>query len=196
MANLKKAHMILGLAASTATILTLLLTLAVIFFPEKLNEMTSTFTGPPERTSAGTLRGTYVESQVQIFLYASGLVVLLAGAGLGAAYHWSSAASAGSVAAGRGKIGWLKFALASFPAMLTILLGIYLPRAVFQPTNEEELSRQFFLGAWALRSLLGGLVLGVTYLLVACILAYIGLVLFVQLRRSLKLRKFHRQLES
>ncbi len=137
-----------------------------------------------------------MESQVQIFLYASGLVVLLAGAGLGAAYHWSSATSAGSVAAGRGKIIWLKFALASFPAVLTILLGIYLPRAVFQPTNEEELSRQFFLGAWALRSILGGMVLGVTYLVVACILAYLGIALFVQLRRSIRLGKVQRQLES
>jgi hypothetical protein len=196
MALLKKTHMTLGIAAAIATILTLFLTVYTMFFPERINDVTSAITGVAERTPAGTIRAEYVGSQIQVFLYASLVGILLAAAGLGTAYHWSSAQSAGSVARGRGKIRWLKIVLVSFPAVLVLLFAVYLPRAVFQPTNEEELGRQFFLGAWAVRSLLGGLVLGVTYVLAACLIAYLGFVLFVQVPRSLKLSRYQRQLET
>jgi len=121
MALLKKTHMTLGIVAAIATILSLLLTVFTVFFPDRVNDLTSTITGPPERTPARTIRADYVSSQVRVFLYASLVGILLAGAGLGTAYHWSSAQSAGSVARGRGKIRWLKVVLLSVPAVLLVL---------------------------------------------------------------------------
>jgi hypothetical protein len=198
MSVLKKTHYTLVTAAAVATVLMLILTILSTFFPDKIAEMTTSFTGPAAaaRTPAGTLRAGYVSSQVAVFLYVSGIVVLLSGALMSAAHHWSSGASARSIALGRGSVRWLKFVLIACPALLTVVLGIYLPRAIFQPTNEEELGRQFFFGAWALRSLLGGFVLGLTYLLIAGLLAYLGYVLFIQIRRSFLLGRVRRQLES
>jgi hypothetical protein len=87
-------------------------------------------------------------------------------------------------------------ALVSLPVVLTVLLAIFLPRTIFQPTNEEELGRQLFLGAWALRSIFGGLALGVLYLFFSGIVAYAGFVLSVQLPRSVKLNRYQQQFEN
>lgn len=196
MARLKRLAVTVGLVAAIATILSFLLTVCTVYFPETINGVTSDLAGPMDRTPAGTLRPDYVSNQVQVFLYTSIVVVLLAGVGIGGAYYWTSGRSAESVARGRGKSRWLKVALVSLPVVLTVLLAIYLPRTVFQPTNVEELGQQFFLGAWALRSVVGGLALGVTYLIVSGIVAYVGFVLSVQLPRSVKLNRYQQQLEN
>lgn len=196
MARLKRLAVTVGVVAAIATILSFLLTVCTVFFPETINGVTSDLAGPVERTATGTVRPDYVSNQVQVFLYTSLVVVLLAGVGIGGAYYWSSGQSAESVARGRGKSRWLKVALVSLPMALTVLLAIYLPRTVFQPTNVEELGQQFFLGAWALRSVFGGLVLGVAYLLISGIVTYVGFVLSVQLPRSVKLSRYQEQLEN
>lgn len=196
MAALRKAQHYLGLAAAVATILALLVTVLATFFPGWINDVTSSLAGPIDRTPTGTVRPDYVTNQIHVFFYASALVVLITAFIMGTAYHWSSAASAGSVAAGRGKVRWLKYATISCPVVLALIMGIYLPRAVFQPTNEEELARQFFFGAWALRSVLGGVVMGLFYVLFAGLVAFAGFFLLVQLRRSIQLGRYERQIES
>jgi len=193
MALLKKTHMTLGIAAAIATIL---LTVYTIFFPQTVNDVTSAITGAPERTPAGTIRADYVSSQVRVFYLASSLVILLVAAGGGTAFHWSSGQSAGSIARGRGKIRWLKFVLISVPAVLAVAVAVYLPRAVFQPTNEQVLGQQFPFIALALRSWLGGLLLGVVYVLLAALVAYLGWFLFVNVPRSLRFSRYQRQFEN
>jgi hypothetical protein len=194
MSALKRVPVILGTVAAVATILSLLLTVATIFFPNWINDVTTGIAGTVQRTGVGTVRADYVGNQVRVFLYVSALVVFLGGAGIGTAYFWSSVQSAASVAAGRGKVRWLKFVLVPLPVILLVFLAIYLPRAVFDPTNEEELGRQLFLAAWSLRSVLGGLVLGLTYTALAGIIAYLGFLLSIQVPRAIRFGKIHRQL--
>lgn len=187
----KTIRQVLGLSAYTSTTLTGLLTVYATFFTDQLGATASRVTGPiPE-----VIRGEYVAGQVRVFYIAAAIIVLLVSLGVAGIYFWACASSARSIAVGRGDKGMLKF-LCLLPTIFCILLGIYLPKAIFQVTNPEELARLMPWLGWATRSPIGGVVLGLAMSAAALILAYGVFALAVTWPRHHTAKRYERLLET
>jgi len=187
----KAIRQVLGFSASVSTTLTFLLTVYAAFFNSQLGATASRVTGPiPE-----VIRAEYVASQVHVFYVTAAIIVFLISLGVAGIYFKTSAISARSIAVGHGDRGTLKF-LSVCPALFCILLGIYLPRAIFQVTNPDELSRQMALLGWATRSPVGGTVLGLIMAAAAMILAWGVFAVAVLWPRHQIAKKYERLLET
>jgi hypothetical protein len=182
---------VLGIASSIATILGLLLTIYSMAFPNQLNEMTGRFLGPTE--ADGKIRAEFVAGQLTLFLITLGISSVAIGLGIAGLWNWLSALKASAIAAGRDMRNWYwTFIVFAF---LCISLGIYLPKAIFVPTNPLELQRQFPPAAWALRSPLGGMLLGLGMIVASALVAWAiyGIGLFL---RNLKGKQYQRIMEN
>lgn len=187
----------LGIIAAIATILGFMLSLLTTFFPQVVREAASEITGPLLVSSSGRIRAEFVSSQVEVFIYAAVLVVALGGVAMAGFYYWSGAASARSIVSGKdGWSGWARLSLLLVPALFVVLCGMFLPRQIFQPTDEVELGRQFGLLAWAVRSYLGGFVLGIGLLLFSGLTALGAYIVAVVLPRQIQSGRYQRALEK
>lgn len=169
----------LGIGASIATIAGLFLTIYSMVFPNQLNELTGRLLGPSN--ADGKIRAEFVAGQLNLFLITIVISSIAIGVGMAGLWNRFSSVKASAIAAGREAQSWY---LAFFPllALLCILLGIYLPKAIFVPTNPVELQRQFPLAAWALRSTLGGLLLGFCMSVGSAVVAWVIYAIGILLR--------------
>lgn len=174
MAKGPSIHAVIGSVGAVASTLALGVTVWATFFPNSLNNTTSQLIGQESRNAAGLLRPVYVSSQVTVFYVAVLFLIVLIGVALAASYYFGARRSAQSIAAGEGSKGWLQWLLPLPFILVCLLLGIFLPRAIFQPTDLDELGRQLFLAAWAVRSWLGGIVLGILLLVCALAVSYVA----------------------
>lgn len=169
MAKNRKIDVVLGIAASIATILGFALTAYSMFFPNQLNDITGRFLGQID--ADGKIRAEFVAGQLTLFFWTGLVTSLLLGLGMAGLWNWLAAATARAIAAGREvRNGYGLFLVF---ATLCILLGVYLPQAIFVPTNPLELQRQFPPAAWALRSPLGGVLVGSIMLAISLAVAWI-----------------------
>lgn len=196
METLNRVHTTINLAAAVATILSLGLTFYALFLPEQLNDVTSTLAEPLDRAPDGTLSLDTVVRQVKVYWSVCAVIVALFGAALATAYHWSTAVSAESIAAGRGPVRWARYASLSVLGALLVVLGVMTPKIVFDPINPEVLADQFSLGAMAVASYLGGVILGIFQLAAACGVAVAAYFLAVRVPRWWKFKRIRRRLAS
>ncbi|MFY9824246.1 MAG: hypothetical protein WAM82_22920 [Thermoanaerobaculia bacterium] len=195
MANQRKLDAVFNVAASIATILSVMFSIYTTLLPNQVNAITGRFLGPIDTSSSGLIRPEFVASQKWLFLSVWALISLFMGMGLAGWYRWTSAMNARAIAADRESKSWFNALFLLF-AVACILSGIGLPRAIFQPTNEVELAKQFLPAAWALRSWLGGLVLGLFILLTSLLAAFLFFWVGVTLPRSVTAKKFQRIMEN
>jgi len=184
----RKADVALDSMAAVATILGVVLSIYSMVRPSQINDFTGRILGQVEL--GGPIRAEFVSGQKWLFI--ATWVIISLSIGLGGAGLWNRIESlkARDIAAGRETRMWHNFLLPLL-AIPCVSLGVTLPKAIFLPTNTTELARQFAPGAWALRSTLGGIVLGLCILATTALVAF-GVYRTVLLVRSLRGKQYQR----
>jgi len=185
----KTLHQFSGLVAWGSSLICAALAFFSVAFTDRFGSLTGRVVGP----IPSVIRAEFVASQAHVFWLVALFFTLLLGAGVAAFEYRTQVEDGRSIAAGRSPQEWGKV-VAFWPLLCCFILGISLPKAVFQVTNPLELNRQFLLG-FISRSLLGGAFLGLLMGIFAWIFAQGFFALGVTLPRHHEAKKYGRLLE-
>lgn len=131
-----------------------------------------------------TVGAAYVETQLFWFWIMSLVVVTLAGVAMATTWAAGERSKAGAVIAKSQPSRWPLIVLA-LPILSNLAVGLALPRAIFVPTDPDELARQAPLVAAAMNGLVGASILG---LILSALTSVIALCCYGAWRLHLKRR--------
>lgn len=192
----KKFVSTLSMLAAIATIVSVLILVVTTLFPNLITDTTKQAINfdTQYRKPDGDVRPGVVPAQTNAFLIAFGIIILIWGFSLAGFYYIGTKNDASSVAVGGGRKKGLLFLMFIMLGIFFLILGVNLPRAIFDPTNMRALEIYFGLAASAKKSWLAGFALGFIGFLVSLVVAAAAFSLFVILPRNLKKRKFEKSL--
>lgn len=186
----KTSSGLLGTLSAISAIAGTAITAISVFYPELISSTTKQAINFSSYVAqSGVVRSAVVSAQVNCFLYAVLLVVLLMGFALAGYFYLSTAMAARALATGNSNSKWPQYLVLSFVVVLCVALGNTLPAAIFKPTNPITLAMEFNFAAWALKSRVGSFALGFIIFFLAVIVAVGTHLLLVELPRSRKITK-------
>jgi len=182
--------------ALIAFIIAAIISIVSVSFPGTITDITKQAINFDKfRDGDGAIRPAVVLAQVNVLLFAMVIIILIWGFAESGIYFAIRAREASSIAVGGNKKTWQIWVFAGIVLILFSLLGIGLPRAIFNPTDMRTLSMVFPLAHFAANSRFGGvLVLGIGGGMISVICATILFWLLIKLPRTIKEGKLKKTL--
>lgn len=179
----------LSIFAFIAFIIAAIISIVSVVFPFLITDMTKQAINfdSQYKEADGSVRPAVVLAQLDVFIFALVIIVLLWGFALSGLFYGIKSREASIVAAGGSAKNWLVWILAGVVLILFCLLGVGLPQTVFDPTHKETLSRTFPLVHFAKNSGIGGiLIVGIVGMILSIVVAWGFFSLIIILPRHLK----------
>jgi hypothetical protein len=186
---------VLSTIAVIGTILVSIITVVSAFFPQLITKSaTQSIDIAQYTTDSGEIRPAVVSAQTNVFLIASAVLIMLVGLSFTGFYYLRTMVDAKSAATGTRNSKWHIYLLSILIFIFCLSLGLSLPRAIYYPTNLRELTIEFGLAAWAVKSNVGGIVLGVIFFAISIILAISAYWLLVKMPWFFKRKRVQRRI--
>jgi len=166
-----------------------------VFLPYLITDMTKQAISfdSKYRETDGAIRPAVVLAQANAFIFVAVIIILFWGFALAGVFYAIKSHEASSIAVGGRKKTWLIWIVGGIALILLCLLGVGLPRAIFNPTDIKTLSMAFPMIHFAVNSWIGGvLVVGLGGFVLSILAAggfFSLLVILPQFVKESKLKK-------